>query len=151
MPNHDGIRLERDHAFYGSIEGLEKFSEYSCGHTFAPDSGLPGRAWAEKQPVWIRDVAHDPHYLRATIAREVGFRTGGAFPVITDNEVVSVFVFYSLKEEERNDPLVKLILSALSQIGLIIMRIQTEELLEKSEANLATAQRIAHLGSWYGI
>lgn len=148
MPNQDGTRLECDHAFYGSIEGLEKFSEYSCGHTFAPARGLPGRVWVEKQPVWIRDVAHDPHYLRATIAGGVGFRTGIAFPVITDNKVVSVFVFYSLKEEERNDPLVKLILSTLSQIGSIIKRVQAEESLRRSEANLANAQRIAHLGIW---
>ncbi len=148
MPSEDGARLERDHAFYGSIDGLEKFSEYSCGFTFAHGSGLPGRAWAERQSVWIRDVAHDPQYLRATIAGEVGFRTGIAFPVIADNEVVSVFVFYSLKADEGNDHLVKLILSTLSQIGLIIKRIQAEELLRKSEANLATAQRIAHLGSW---
>ncbi|MDO8142113.1 MAG: PAS domain-containing protein [Candidatus Brocadiales bacterium] len=148
MPNQGGTRLERNHAFYSSIEGMEKFSEYSCGFTFTHGSGLPGRAWVEKQPVWIEDVTHDPHYLRTAIAGEVGFRTGIVLPVIADNEVVSVFVFYSLKAEERNDHLVKLILSMLSQIGSIIRRKQAEESLRSSEANLANAQRIAHMGSW---
>lgn len=34
------------------------------------------------------------------------------------------------------------------QIGSIIKRIQAEETLRESEASLANAQRIAHLGSW---
>ena len=136
MPNQDGTRLERNHAFYGSIDGLEKFSEYSCGLTFTPGSGLPGRAWAEKQPLWIKDVTQDPHYLRAAIAGEVGLKTGIGFPVIADGEVVSVFVFYSLKVEEINDNLIKLILSMLSQIGLIIKRIQAEDALHESEERL---------------
>ncbi|MEK6738767.1 MAG: PAS domain-containing protein, partial [Planctomycetota bacterium] len=136
MPNQDGTRLERNHAFYGSIDGLEKFSEYSCGLTFTPGSGLPGRAWAEKQPLWIKDVTQDPHYLRAAIAGEVGLKMGIGFPVIADGEVVSVFVFYSLKVEEINDNLIKLILSMLSQIGLIIKRIQAEDALHESEERL---------------
>ncbi len=136
MPNQDGTRLERDHAFYSSIEGLEKFSEYSCGLTFTPGSGLPGRSWAEKQPVWIKDVTQDPHYLRVAIADEVGLKMGIGFPVIASGEVVSVFVFYSLKAEERNDRLVKLILSMLSQIGSIIRRIQAEDALHESEERL---------------
>ena len=138
MPNQDGTRLERDHAFYSSIEGLEKFSEYTCGFTFTHGSGLPGRAWAEKQPVWIKDVTLDPHYLRAAIAGEAGLKMGVGFPVIAEGEVVTVFVFYSLKEEERNDHLVKLILSMLSQIGSIIRRIQAEDRLRESEEKLRT-------------
>ncbi len=115
------------------MEGWENLGEYPAGLTFTPGSGLPGRAWAEKQPVWIKDVTQDPHYLRAAIAGEVGLKMGIGFPVIADGEVVSVFVFYSLKVEERNDSLVTLILSMLSQIGSIIKRIQAEEALKKRE------------------
>ena len=150
MPDQDGARLERDHFFYSSIDGLEKFSERSSGFTFTPGSGLPGRAWAEKQPVWIVDVTHDPHYLRAAIAGEAGLKTGIGFPVIADGEVVSVFVFYSLKAEERNDHLAKLILSMLSQIGSIIRRIQAEEAREKLREELYRSHNLASIGKLAG-
>ncbi len=150
MPNQDGTRLERNHAFYGSIDGLEKFSEYSCGFTFASGSGLPGRPWAERQPVWIKDVTQDPHYLRAAIAGEAGLKAGIGFPVIADGEVVSVFVFYSLKVEEINNNLIKLILSMLSQIGSIIKRIQAEEAQEKLREQLYRSQNLAAIGTLAG-
>ena len=73
------------------------------GMTFPLGIGLPGRAWSRKQPVWIPDVTLDPNYLRTPIAREVGLKAGTAFPIIADNEVVAVVVFYDLKTEERND------------------------------------------------
>ena len=79
-PTPDGTLLERDHAYYSSIEGFEKFSALTEGMTFPPGIGLPGRAWSKKQPVWIQDVTADPYYLRAQIAREAGLKAGIAFP-----------------------------------------------------------------------
>ena len=135
-PNPDGTLLERDHAYWSSIEGFEKFSAFSEGMTFPSGIGLPGRAWLMKQPIWVQDVTLDPNYLRAPIAREVGLKTGIAFPVIADNEVVAVIVFYHVKAEEENERLIKLVLAVLSQIGSIIKRKRTEEALRESEERL---------------
>ena len=135
-PNPDGTLLERDHAYYSSIEGFEKFSAFTEGMTFPSGIGLPGRAWSAKQPVWVRDVTLDPKYLRASIAREVGLKTGIAFPIVADNEVVAVVVFYHVKVEERDEQLVKLVLTVLSQIGSIIKRKRAEEALRESEEKL---------------
>ncbi len=132
----DNTVLERNHAYYSSIEGFEKFSAFTEGMTFPLGIGLPGRAWSEKQPVWVRDVTLDPNYLRIPIANEVGLKTGIAFPVTADNEVVAVIVFYNLKTEEKNERLVKLVLAVLSQIGSIIKRKQAEEALRESEERL---------------
>jgi len=135
-PNPDGTLLERDHAYWSSIEGFEKFSAFSEGMTFPSGIGLPGRSWLMKQPIWVQDVTLDPNYLRAPIAREVGLKTGIAFPVIADNEVVAVIVFYHVKAEEENERLIKLVLAVLSQIGSIIKRKRTEEALRESEERL---------------
>jgi len=135
-PNPDGTLLERDHAYWSSIEGFEKFSAFSEGMTFPSGIGLPGRAWLMKQPIWVQDVTLDLNYLRAPIAREVGLKTGIAFPVIADNEVVAVIVFYHVKAEEENERLIKLVLAVLSQIGSIIRRKRTEGALRESEERL---------------
>lgn len=135
-PNPDGTLLERDHAYHSSIEGFEKFSAFTEGMTFPLGMGLPGRAWSKKQPVWIQDVTVDPYYLRARIAREVGLKTGIAFPIIADNVVVSVIVFYDLKTKEKDERIVQLVLTVLSQIGSIVKRKQAEDALRQSEGKM---------------
>ena len=135
-PNPDGTLLERDHAYYSRIEGFEKFNAFTEGMTFPLSIGLPGRAWSERQPVWIQDVTVDPYYLRAQIAREVGLKTGIAFPITTDNEVVSVIVFYDLKTKEKDERIMQVVLTVLSQIGSIVKRKQAEEALRESEEKL---------------
>ncbi|MBI2469676.1 MAG: PAS domain S-box protein [Planctomycetes bacterium] len=130
IPHTDDTSLKCNHTYYSSIESLEKFSVLTEGFIFPKGVGLPGRAWSEKQPVWVRDVTCDPHYLRTPIAREVGLKTGIAFPVIADNEVVTVVIFYQIKTEEKDERLIKLVLTVLSQIGSIIKRKQAEDELE---------------------
>jgi len=138
MLSQDGAFLERDHAFYSSMEVFDAFSKHTEGMTFSAGEGLPGRAWAEKQPVMILDVTRDGQYVRSAVAGDVGFKTGIAFPIIADGEVVSVIVFYSLREEKQSDHLIKLISSVLSQISSIIKRARAEELLRESEERLRT-------------
>ena len=146
-PNHDSTLLVRDRACYCRMDGFEKFP-VSEEFTFSKGVGLPGLVWTIKHPMWAHDITSDPSYLHNPIVRELGLKTGVAFPIIVDNEVVNIVVFYHVKIEKKNEHLVGLISKALLQIGSIIKRIQAEETLRESETSLANAQRIAHLGSW---
>ncbi len=112
--NQGGTLLERNHTLYSSVDSLEKFGAFTEGFTFSMGEGLPGRAWSTKQPVWVRDVTLDPKYLRAAIAREVGLKTGIAFPVIADNEVITVIVFYKFESEEEDERLIKLVSTVMA-------------------------------------
>jgi len=136
MLNKDSAFLERDHTYYSAIEVFDKFSKYTEGLTFAKGSGLPGRTWSEKQPVWVQDVTLDPNYLRASIAKEVGIKTGVAFPVIANDEVVYIMIFYHVKAREKDDGLVKLISTILAQLGMLIERKKAEDALYESEQKL---------------
>ena len=146
-PNHDSTLLVRDRACYCSIDGFEKFP-VSEEFTFSKGVGLPGLVWTIKHPMWAHDITSDLNYLHNPIVRELGLKTGVAFPIIVDNKVVNIIVFYHVKIEKKNEHLIDLISKVLLQIGSIIKRIQAEETLRESEASLANAQRIAHLGSW---
>ncbi|HHT9114763.1 MAG TPA: ATP-binding protein, partial [Candidatus Wunengus sp. YC65] len=150
MLNSDGTLLVRNHRFYCNRDNFEIFTEQSRRVTFPPGVGLPGRTWSTKQPVWVRDVTVDPNYLRAPIAREAGLKTGIAFPVIAGNEVVAVIVFYHEKVEEKNERLIKLIFSVLSQIGSFIKRKQAERETEKLRNQLYHAQKLASVGKLAG-
>ena len=148
--NPDGTLLERNHAYYSSIEGFEKFSAFAEGMTFPLGIGLPGRAWSKKQPVWIPDVTLDPQYLRIPIAREVGLKAGIAFPIIADNEVIAVAVFYKLEAEERDERLIKLASAVMSQLGSVIKRKQAEEEKERLREQLYHVQKIESVGTLAG-
>ena len=130
-PNPEGTALKCDRTYYSGVEGLEKFGVLSEGISFPAGVGLPGRAWMDKQPVWVQDVTVDPNFPRASVAREVGLKAGIAFPIIADNEVVTIVIFYHQKREERDERWVGLVSTVLSQIGSIIKRKQAEEKLEK--------------------
>ncbi|MCF6155011.1 MAG: PAS domain S-box protein [Candidatus Brocadia sp.] len=134
--NPENTLLMRNHAFYSRREELERFSTFSNGVTFPMGVGLPGRAWAMKQPMWIQDVTRDPDYQRAQIARDVGLKMGVAFPIISDNEVITVIVFYKLEAEKRDERLVRIVLTAVTQLGQVIKRKRAEDALRLSEERL---------------
>ena len=66
-----------------SIGSYPQFRRLTQGITFAPDEGIPGRAWATAAPVWLRDVADDENLPRQRIARTEGLRAVFAMPVST--------------------------------------------------------------------
>lgn len=146
-PNHDGTLLVRDRACYCSMDGFGKFP-VSEEFTFSKGVGLPGLVWTIKHPMWAHDITSDLNYLHNPTVRELGLKTGVAFPIIVDDKVVNIIVFYHVKIEKKNEQLIALISKVLLQIVSIIKRIRAEETLRGSEASLANAQRIAHLGSW---
>ena len=108
----DGTLLERDHVYYSSIEGFEKFSAPYRRNDLPPGIGLPGRAWSKKQPVWIQDVTADPLSARPDCQRS---RIEGrhCIPITTDNEVIGVIVFYDLKNKEKDERIIKLVLTGI--------------------------------------
>lgn len=136
IPNEEGLLLERDHTYFSRVKGLEKFSEHTEGLAFPRGEGLPGRAWVARQPMWISDVSSDPQFKRTEIAREVGLKTAVAFPVITDNEVVAIVVFYAVESKEPDEQFLGTVSMVMTQVGMIIKRKQVEEALRNSEEKL---------------
>jgi two-component system CheB/CheR fusion protein len=135
-PNSDGTCLERNTAWYSSVNGLEKFTLSSIGLTFQKGAGLPGRVWSLKQPQWVKDVTRDAGFVRASVAAEVGFKSALAVPILARKEVVAVMVFFMFEEREEDKQLIKLISSVASQLGMVIQRKQMEEMLQKSHDEL---------------
>lgn len=136
IPSSDGKQLEYSRVWYSNLELLEEFMMRSREFTFPPGIGLPGRAWATKQPVWIKDItAVDTNYLRATIAGDVGLKAAVAFPFISGEEVVAVFVSYMLEPLEKDEHLVNLVSSMSSHLGWVIKRKQLEETIQQMAYN----------------
>jgi PAS domain S-box-containing protein len=128
-----GPYLECSTACYSSCDGLEPFKEGSKSMTFEPGVGLPGRAWADKRPVWIRDVTSERNFPRAPFAREVGLRAGVAVPVLARDEVVAVMEFFVFEAREEDERLIALVSAAAAELGSLIERKRAQDAQRKSE------------------
>ncbi|GJG85764.1 hypothetical protein tb265_09450 [Gemmatimonadetes bacterium T265] len=146
----DVARFVRGPATYDPGDArLARFAAESCAFTFPSGSGMPGRAAAERTPVWLPDLsAPDADYARAALARRAGLCTGLAVPVVADGAVVAVLAFHA-RRAEAFDAAVRALLAAVgAQAGAAVRRLQAEAALRERAAELRLTQDAGGLRGW---
>ena len=133
IPDTEENILKCSPAWYSSDSHLKCFRELSESFEFSLGVGLPGRVWASKQIEWDRDVSTMPEnlYLRASIAKEAGLKTGIGIPLLANGDVLAIMVFYMFEARDEDEQVVELI-SALTTLGATIQRKRAEETLQKA-------------------
>jgi PAS domain S-box-containing protein len=129
-----------------SIE-IPEFERASRESTFGRGMGLPGRVWSSLEPEYIPDVVPDENFPRAPIAEREGLRAAFGFPILLGREVLGVIEFFSREIRQPDQELLNVLATIGSQIGQFIERKRAEDLLRRSEAHLAEAQRLSHTGA----
>jgi PAS domain S-box-containing protein len=110
------------------------FKELSASITFTEGVGLPGRAWARREPVWVRDVSIEPNFPRARAASDCGLHTAFALPFLGDEAPLGVIEFYTHGMNDRDDALLAEMAPIAEQIGQFVRGRQTAETIAHSEA-----------------
>jgi PAS domain S-box-containing protein len=103
------------------------FDRETRDRAFTPGVGLPGRVWAEGQPVWLEDVPRDGNFPRAPIAVREGLHSAFCFPILLKSEVLGVLEFFSKQIEKPDYRLLEMMGAIGSQIGQFIERLEAEE------------------------
>lgn len=114
----------------------ERYGSASRELTFPSGIGLPGRVWAEKQPVWISDVTRDANFPRAALAEEAGFHTAAAFPVRLADRVYAVMEFFHHEIMPEDSALLMTFQTLADQLSQFCARERAETNLLASEARL---------------
>ena len=119
---------------------LSEFRYQSEAFTFAPDTGLPGKVWSSRQPVWIRDVSIEPDsfFVRSHIAKACGLRAGFCVPILANDQVLAVLAFFMFESRQEDRRLVELITAVAAQLGAGLQRKQVEVALQESQRRLAS-------------
>lgn len=117
-------------------ERLETFLKVTENTRFAPGLGLPGRILSGGKPAWISDVTQDLNFPRVEAARESGVRAGFGFPVLVEKEVVAVLEFFSVEPIEPNERLLEVMSQIGTQLGRVVERRRSEEMLQKVKEEL---------------
>lgn len=151
IPNRDKNILDLAVVCASNINQT-KFTELSKKFIFQHGTGLPGRVWSSKKPEWIRDVSavDTSIFPRTKIALEVGLRAAFGVPIVADNEVLAVLIFYMPKASIEDESQIKLISAAVSQLGSIIQRKKAEEDNARLESQIRHMQKIETIGQLTG-
>jgi PAS domain S-box-containing protein len=133
VPRVDGRVLECSPAWFSKNQNLDAFRQASETLTIPPNVSLPGRVWVSQQPEWRRNVSAESHeiYRRAELAKAVGLKAALGIPVIGNEGVLAVLVFYRFESKNEDQRLIELI-SASTELGLMIQRKQAEGEIRKA-------------------
>jgi hypothetical protein len=82
---------------------LEQFRLCSEGFVLSPGEGLPGRVWLSEQYEWIADATaqSESYCLRNQIARAFDISAGFGVPIIANERVQAVLVFFKLGTQPK--------------------------------------------------
>jgi hypothetical protein len=80
------------------LMSLAQFRLCSEGVVLSPGEGLPGRVWLSKQSEWIADATaeSESYGLRNKLARAFDITVGFGVPIIANDQVQAVLVFFKL-------------------------------------------------------
>ena len=90
LPSAAGNRLEWGGGLYGPLEDFKAISRQT---TFDFDEGLPGRAWAARHPIILKEFQNS-YFRRAIAAERAGLTCGIALPVFAGETLKAVIVFF---------------------------------------------------------
>ncbi len=116
-----------------SVDGFEEFESRTRLITFKHGEGVPGRAWASNEPLWIPNVLEDPTFIHAALAAKHGIHSSFACPIFDGHSVHGVMQLYSSEIREPDEALTQMLAAVGMQIGHFMNRGRTEHNLQRAE------------------
>jgi len=112
------LRFELDS---GSVDA--GFSAVTASASFAEGVGLAGRAWAQKELVFVPDLAEVTDCVRAPVAKRAGVRSGVCLPLIANGLVVGTMDFFTTETITLGDDVRLALESAAALVGQCLERL----------------------------
>jgi PAS domain S-box-containing protein len=94
--------------------------------TFQRGAGLPGTAWARREPVWLDDVSGQLNFPRLAYAVRAGWQSAVAFAIRGGGEVFAVMEFFSVEPRPADEELIHVVGTMSNQIDQFVERWQAE-------------------------
>ncbi|MFN2494044.1 MAG: PAS domain S-box protein, partial [Pyrinomonadaceae bacterium] len=147
--DHDAQVLRCVDFYAAPTTAVSEFEKLTRSVALKRGEGLPGRIWEKGAPARIDNVAEDPNFPRAAVARQEGINSAFGFPILLGDEVLGVLDFFSMEIRELDDELLQLAASIGGQIGQFTKRKRAEderaELLERERAARADAEKAINI------
>lgn len=89
--------------------------------------GLAGRAWENREPVWVADASREDNVPQTPLAAKTGLRVGVAIPIAVRGEIKGIMVFFGTDVRKPDPVLLDMFHAIGSQIGQFIERQAQQE------------------------
>ncbi|MBS2038764.1 GAF domain-containing protein [bacterium] len=117
-------RLLRFACESGSVN--EEFRQCTLSTSFNEGQGLSGRAWRQRDLVFVPNVGDVQDCPRAPIAQRAGVRAGMAIPVVLEGQVQGVMDFFALESISLSSERAQAIRGVASLVSASIQAIQQQ-------------------------
>ena len=128
IPNEVNNVIEYSQVWYAREPHLDQFGTMSSKLTFTYNNSLPGKVWASKKPQWREDFSKE-----SKVAAEVGLKAAFGVPIIADDRVLAVLIFFKKKVISFQLYPIELIQAAATQLASLVQHKQAEEALKIAE------------------
>lgn len=124
LPNPEQTRLDCSPVWFtqpqSTLSPFNPFRLVSQQLTFLPGQGLPGRVWQSQQPEWLPDTsqATDQEFLRVPIAAEMGLKAALGVPVLADEQVLGVLVFFMTEAQFEDQDALETVVAITAELGM---------------------------------
>ncbi|HEX5200272.1 MAG TPA: methyl-accepting chemotaxis protein [Actinoplanes sp.] len=81
----------------------EEFRKVTLAATFAEGVGLSGRAWRQRDLVFVRNIGDLTDCVRAPAAARAGVRSGVCFPIVSLDRIVGTMDFFTTEFIELSE------------------------------------------------
>jgi len=81
----------------------DEFRKVTLAATFAEGVGLSGRAWRQRDLVFVRNIGDLTDCVRAPAATRAGVRSGVCFPIVSMDRIVGTMDFFTTEFIELSD------------------------------------------------
>ena len=120
-------------SWYCSGYGFEKLHVASEQIDYQLGEGLPGLAWAKRQPLLLEDIRQSGRFDRAVAAQRAGVREAMAVPVTGADGVVAVLELFVTHERAGDPGRLERIARVAEELGPLVERRRAEEALAASQ------------------
>ncbi|WP_116452410.1 methyl-accepting chemotaxis protein [Blastococcus litoris] len=114
----------------------EEFRTVTLAASFAEGVGLSGRAWRERDLVFVRDLAEVTDCVRAPAAQRAGVRSGVCFPITAGGQVIGTMDFFVTETIELSDSRA----SALRNVAQLVS--QRLDILRRAQADAVNSRAL---------
>ena len=114
----------------------DEFRRVTLAASFAEGVGLSGRAWRQRDLVFVRDLAEVTDCVRAPAAQRAGVRSGVCFPITAGGRVIGTMDFFVTETIELSESRA----SALRNVAQLVS--QRLDILRRAEADAANSRAL---------
>ncbi|WP_344479296.1 GAF domain-containing protein, partial [Kineococcus aurantiacus] len=133
------LRFEQESGTAG-----EEFRRVTLAATFAEGVGLSGRAWRQRDLVFVADLSELSDCVRAPVAQRAGIRSGICFPVLQGGQVAGTLDFFTTEQITPSAGRLSVLRTVARLISATVARLEEAVRQEKAAQDVEAVSTLIH-------